>query len=134
MIFWPDGDCGQINFRVKMLIRYFADALGCKKKSQMEPFRQLISMVAKVVATVDAKNREDSRKLSLADYFVTELRQGLDELSEQKLWVELYMLEPDWLSVEICQKLARNFCPFFDSRGLRQIANVSFQVWFSTSA
>ena len=81
-------------------------------------------MVAKVVTTVDAEYKEDSKKLSLADYFACQLRQELDDLSEQKLWVELYLLEPDWLAVEVCHKLARNASPFFDSRGVRQISMV----------
>ena len=126
MILWPEGDYGQINFRVKMLLRYYADALGSKKNSQMEPFRRLVSTVAKVVTTFDAEYKEDSRKLSLADYFAKELREGLDSLTDQKLWCEIYMLEPDWLAVEICQKLSRDNCPLIDARGLRQISNVSY--------
>lgn len=120
MILWTEGEWGQINFRVKMLLRYYAEAMKTKKGSLMEPYRKLLLVLTKVVAAFDDK--EDSKKLMLANYFSSQIRDVYDNLSDQKLWTELYLLEPDWLAVEVCQKLAHNTASSFDTRGLRQIA------------
>ena len=120
MILWTEGEWGQINFRVKMLLRYYAEAMKTKKGPLMEPYRKLLLALTKVVAAFDDK--EDSKKLMLANYFSSQMRDVFDNLSDQKLWTELYLLEPDWLAVEVCQKLAHNTASIFDTRGLRQIA------------
>ena len=106
MILWTEGEWGQINFRVKMLLRYYAEAMKIKKFALMEPYRKLLLALTKVVAAFDDK--EDSKKLMLANYFSSQIRDVFDNLSDQKLWTELYLLEPDWLAVEVCQKLAHD--------------------------
>ena len=120
MILWTEGEWGQINFRVKMLLRHYAEAMKIKKGALMEPYRKLLLVLTKVVAAFDDK--EDSKKLMLANYFSSEIRDVFYNLSDQKLWTELYLLEPDWLAVEVCQKFAHNTASSFDTKGLRQIA------------
>ena len=120
MILWTEGEWSQINFRVKMLLRYYAEAMKIKKGALMEPYRKLLLALTKVVAAFDDK--EDSKKLMLANYFSSEIRDVFYNLSDQKLWTELYLLEPDWLAVEVCQKFAHDTASIFDTKGLRQIA------------
>ena len=131
MILWTEGDWGQINFRVKMLLRYYSEAMRSKVGVQMEPYRKILLTLAKVVSAFD--DTDDSKKLMLANYFSSELRDVFDNLSEKKLWSELYLLEPDWLAVEVCQKLAQNTSSYFDTRGLRQISSAMASMTISQS-
>ena len=117
MILWEDGEYGQINYRVKKLLRYYADALDQKKPAQIATFRKLVSTLAKVIAMLDPKDDENSKKHLLADYFACQIKLVVHDLSDQKLWSELYLLEPDWLTVEVCRKMAPQL-----TNGLRPIA------------
>lgn len=119
MIIWGDMDSGLVNYRVKQFIRLFSNSLE-KSALHIAPFRRLLSVLAQMIAIEEHHQQTNSAKRLLVDYICQDLKSISSRMSSKKLYCQLYLMEPDWLSMEICRSFVGETCK--KNVGIREVA------------
>ena len=91
--------------------------------SMLTQVRKILSMSALLLSRIDSTNCQVSinsgMKLKLAEKLSSVLETS--QLSSRELYIELYLLQPAWLSALVCQNLLRSLYDISASRSLREI-------------
>ena len=118
-LFWP-GDIGVINIRVESVTKAYLSMVflspvkntsHCRSSSitmLSRLLKQIISMVAQFIDIYDRHKEQNILKQNLVDSFIVWLEnfeKNNSYLSHSRLWMQLYLLKPDWFSAAIARAL-----------------------------
>ena len=118
-LFWP-GDIGVINIRVESVTKAYLSMVflspvkntsHCRSSSitmLSRLLKQIISMLAQFIDIYDRHKEQNILKQNLVDSFIVWLEnfeKNNSYLSHSRLWMQLYLLKPDWFSAAIARAL-----------------------------
>ena len=120
-LFWS-GDIGVINIRVESVTKAylsivflspFKNTSHCRGSSitiLSRLLKQIISMLAQFIDIYDRHKEQSILKQNLVDSFIVLLEnfeKNNSYLSHSRLWMQLYLLKPDWFSAAIARALIK---------------------------
>ena len=120
-LFWP-GDIGVINIRVESVTKAYLSMVflspvkntsHCRSSSitmLSRLLKQIISMLAQFIDIYDRHKEQNIFKQNLVDSFIVLLEnfeKNNSYLSHSRLWMQLYLLKPDWFSAAIARALIK---------------------------
>ena len=73
--------------------------------------RRLVMIIGKIISMFEMSHPSNSIKESFANVIVKEIEKVMTSISTKRLWTELYLLEPSWLSMFVTRELALKMLP-----------------------
>ena len=104
-LFWTEKDFYTFNYRLRSINTTFLSAITAKSSDALIILRRLYKMIGDLIDIMERGDRAIEVKVLFADHLADEL--FASGLNEKKLMTQLYLLDPDWLSNQICQRLLR---------------------------
>lgn len=101
-------DWGAVNYRVRSLVNLYCSSIQQSRRGGKIAgiTRQLVCLVSELIGICETGKETNTAKECLAFHIATELQKipkGFMPLS--KLWTELFLISPDWLSTLVSHKL-----------------------------
>ena len=119
-----------VNRRVKTILDYYAISIPKKNPDVTKLLRRLVQLICKMIETFEKFKNTDDGKTFVINHLLEQLRKAENTCPLKRIWSEIYLLEPAWLSHHLCKGLA-NKRNFYQSGGLRDLLDQVTQMRIS---
>ena len=117
-----------VNRRVKNILEYYAISILKKSPAAVTKLlRRLVQLICKLIETFEKVKNTDDGKTYVINHLLEQLRKAENTCPLKRIWSEIYLVEPAWLSHHLAKGLA-NKRTFYQSGGLRDLLDSMKQM------